>query len=384
VYLSSWITIKNYLNELPIVDGTGLTLSLGQGIIDIGPSYYTSGNPQTSYITFDGFKVINSASDAIHIRYSHNITIQNCWTMYTKMSGIRADNGVEWPNHDPTPIPSNIHIYNNTIQYSRYPSGAQESMSLCRITNFEVKYNTLDSTNTNIGIDMKNACYKGVVAYNDVSTPANNIYVDVHGGESYDINIYNNYCHGSGIGLKIGSEDGGDAVSNIKVYNNIFVNGEYNYKYVDVETGDHSGVFDGISFINNVFVSTSGMDNLRLYPAPATGNNYYTDMVIRNNIFKGGIAISVNSYQPVSELTIDHNFFADSSDIYGANYLRGDPQWVNPSAGDYHLQSTSPAIEAGSYIDAPSVDFDGNLRPQGNAVDIGAYEYGSGNNQPTK
>lgn len=42
---------------------------------------------------------------------------------------------------------------------------------------------------------------------------------------------------------------------------------------------------------------------------------------------------------------------------------------------DLHLQSNSPAITAG--ISLPNVggtDFDGNLRFQGEIVDIGAYE----------
>ena len=78
-------------------------------------------------------------------------------------------------------------------------------------------------------------------------------------------------------------------------------------------------------------------------------------------------------------MTIDHNFFATRSDYYGTAKYTGDPKWVNPSFGDYHLQSTSPAIDTGSNIDAPSVDFDGNLRPQGTAVDIGAHEYSSDN-----
>ena len=61
----------------------------------------------------------------------------------------------------------------------------------------------------------------------------------------------------------------------------------------------------------------------------------------------------------------------------------GDPRFVNPSGADFHLQGTSPAIDAGSPLGAPGVDFDGHLRPydgdhDGTAeVDIGAYEAGS-------
>jgi hypothetical protein len=52
-----------------------------------------------------------------------------------------------------------------------------------------------------------------------------------------------------------------------------------------------------------------------------------------------------------------------------------DPKFVDPAAGDYHLQPSSPAIDAAA--DAQSSltpDLDGTPRPQGSAADLGAYE----------
>ncbi|MGA1840282.1 MAG: MopE-related protein [bacterium] len=57
------------------------------------------------------------------------------------------------------------------------------------------------------------------------------------------------------------------------------------------------------------------------------------------------------------------------------------PQFIDPNAGDYHLQPTSCCIDAGNNNDCPSEDKDGITRPQdGNGDDIaicdmGAYEY---------
>ncbi|MGD0613722.1 MAG: choice-of-anchor Q domain-containing protein [Anaerolineales bacterium] len=53
----------------------------------------------------------------------------------------------------------------------------------------------------------------------------------------------------------------------------------------------------------------------------------------------------------------------------------GDPKFVNPTGADFHLQSGSPAIDAGSPLNAPDSDFDGNARPRGAGYSIGAYEY---------
>lgn len=49
--------------------------------------------------------------------------------------------------------------------------------------------------------------------------------------------------------------------------------------------------------------------------------------------------------------------------------------WQLDGSGDYHLVPGSPAIDAGIVEGAPMNDYDGVVRPQGVAVDIGPYEY---------
>ncbi len=51
--------------------------------------------------------------------------------------------------------------------------------------------------------------------------------------------------------------------------------------------------------------------------------------------------------------------------------------YVDAEGYDLHLSAASPARDAGLGADAPSTDFDGNPRPDGSAVDIGACEYQS-------
>lgn len=48
--------------------------------------------------------------------------------------------------------------------------------------------------------------------------------------------------------------------------------------------------------------------------------------------------------------------------------------FIDPSSWNLHLQEGSIAIDAGTSEDAPSVDYDGADRPQGEGYDIGAYE----------
>ncbi len=70
-----------------------------------------------------------------------------------------------------------------------------------------------------------------------------------------------------------------------------------------------------------------------------------------------------------------------------SNNLTTNPLFVNAATANFHLQSGSPAINAGTTVTEVTADFAGTLRPQGSAYDIGAYEFvngsGSGMLPPT-
>ena len=64
---------------------------------------------------------------------------------------------------------------------------------------------------------------------------------------------------------------------------------------------------------------------------------------------------------------------------FGTHTLTSSPDFVltssNPLLADFHLQSTSGAINTGTLNNAPTTDKDGNVRPSSSAIDIGCYEY---------
>jgi hypothetical protein len=63
--------------------------------------------------------------------------------------------------------------------------------------------------------------------------------------------------------------------------------------------------------------------------------------------------------------------------LYGNANLNLDPLFVNAPVGNYHLQATSPCIDAGDpgYLPFPGeTDIDGQARRQGAAVEMGADE----------
>ena len=72
------------------------------------------------------------------------------------------------------------------------------------------------------------------------------------------------------------------------------------------------------------------------------------------------------------------NYSCTTPDPGGFGNITNDPHFVNAAAGDYHLQATSPCINAGTNQDwmIGATDLAGNPRLYaGGRVDMGAYEY---------
>jgi hypothetical protein len=57
----------------------------------------------------------------------------------------------------------------------------------------------------------------------------------------------------------------------------------------------------------------------------------------------------------------------------GEGNIEGNPKFVDPANGDYHLLRSSPCIDSGTDTGL-TTDFDGNFRPIGD-FDMGAFEY---------
>lgn len=72
-----------------------------------------------------------------------------------------------------------------------------------------------------------------------------------------------------------------------------------------------------------------------------------------------------------------------SSNTLGTHNLLGtNPLFTNSGAGDFTLQSGSPAINAGATYGIVTTDLNGAVRPVGPAYDIGCYEFGGSGGGP--
>jgi len=180
---------------------------------------------------------------------------------------------------------------------------------------------------------------------------------DSHTGASVSRNIIrNNRVHDNGLSITLGIptvNDSGTGIvvdgSDNQIYNNIVYNGTED----GIDIGYSPGSYR-FKVYNNTFYSNKGFGiNLGTFGAADNG-------FLENNIVYGnGVAIQNNGLGN----TLSNN-------------LTTDPKFVNAAAFDFHLQSTSLAINRGvSTAPYVTTDFDGITRPQGSAYDIGAYEY---------
>jgi parallel beta-helix repeat protein len=108
--------------------------------------------------------------------------------------------------------------------------------------------------------------------------------------------------------------------------------------------------------------------------------------IINNIVFNNPLA-SISTYCYSGENCIGANNIVANNLVYGngkgitlkrgtaTGTISADPQFINyqvSTSGDFHLKSTSPAINKGLTSGAPINDFDGAIR--GGAPDIGAFE----------
>jgi parallel beta-helix repeat protein len=133
--------------------------------------------------------------------------------------------------------------------------------------------------------------------------------------------------------------------NNIQFYNNLVYNGRNG---VDVAYGNPTNT----QIYNNTIYNHTGGSAIQILGGSNTQ--------IRNNIlYQNGATISTYG----------------GSGLTTSNNLTSNPQFVSPSAGDFHLKSGSPAIDAGMKLDVVAADFDNIPRPSGPSYDIGAHEY---------
>jgi len=176
--------------------------------------------------------------------------------------------------------------------------------------------------------------------------------------------IYNSYYHALAL-------DPSTKCKDFKAYNNTIVYGPNSIgSIIDINSRCHN-----VTFKNNIITSTkfSLPGRYVRYLGGATPKNTNSDF--SHNIW----------WRPDSAVNDDRLWYDAEEGLYNFDmwkllYSQGkgsmliNPQLMNEKTADFHLKAKSPCIEAGIDIGLDS-DFKGTEIPQGDAPDIGAYEY---------
>ncbi len=415
------IVLQAVAGDAVAIDGAGLPIPDGQyGLVTLVDASHVSviGLELRNYATASaanvpiGLYVTGAGSDIrlqdnhIHdIRTTANGCAANAFGL--KVDGTRAPASIE-----------RLAIVGNVLDH--LVLGCSESLSLDgNVEQWTIAGNSVHDTN-NIAIgaigfegvapdpaydQARDGVIVGNTVYNVSSYgnpaygneyAADGIYVD--GGTR--ITIERNRVHHVDLGIEVASEHANRTSSDVVVRNNL------------VYAGNSAGISIG-GYAANVGgserVTIVGNTLLRNDQA-GTGSGEFqiqyhaTDNVFANNIVHAGPAgVLVSAYTGDTTLpaTLDHNLYwsdAGSSGstwtwrgteygslaAYGAgssqdaHSLFADPLFLDAAAPDLRVATASPAIDAGADPGsglAGVVDFAGNPRVDGVAIDIGAYEH---------
>lgn len=187
--------------------------------------------------------------------------------------------------------------------------------------------------------------------------------IDFEGSTHTNITLDGNEIHDIGPGVAVeqlvhGLYLSGDC-TNVVVSNNLI----YNCEDFGIQVYPTEGS-SGFVHVNNTVVGNG------------RGIQQASDGITRNNISYNNQGSNYDIRGTGNVLS--NNLSGGTGNTTGTGITAG----VNPlfaryatdGTGDFHLQSTSPALNAGTALDAPSRDFAGTSRPQGTGIDLGAFE----------
>ena len=206
--------------------------------------------------------------------------------------------------------------------------------------------------------------------------------------------IENNVIYGNGAAG--GSGINGDGLQSSVIRNNLLYDNHASgislYR-IDAAQGGRNNLIVN----NTVVVAADGRWALNIQN-DSTGNRVFNNVLYSHQSFRGAISLSTES---LVGFVSDHNATEDRFTTNDGDTVLTLAQWraatgqeshsiasspdvlfVNPAAGDYRLVAGSAAIDAGTLTQAPPLDLAGIARPQGAAIDIGAYEFFSGTPTP--
>ena len=302
------------------------------------------------YVTIEGFTVSGMPRAGIRSVINHHATIKS----------NRTDGNGVWGIF--TGFSEDVLIEGNVASRSVQEHGIYVSNSADRPV---IRGNTSWGNNAN-GIHMNGDVSMGGDGIISGALVENNIIYD------------NGRAGGSGINA--------DGVQNSRIQNNLIFGNHASG--ISLYRFNGGGGSSGNLVANNTIVGASDSRWALNIKDGSTGSTVINNILYTYHSFRGSITISPDSlpgftsdYNVVmSRFTTDDGGSVMSLDQWrsatgqDAHSIVATPGQLFVSGSDYHLSATSPALDAGTLLGAPARDLDGNARPSGTGIDIGAYE----------
>ncbi|HUI91915.1 MAG TPA: right-handed parallel beta-helix repeat-containing protein [Chitinivibrionales bacterium] len=332
-----------YITGASYIEINGLEIAGNNASMDSATAYAVRADGNNCLTSGNGIMSYQTGSSP----YPHHIAIRKCVVHDCGGGGISTQ------TTDYITIEENT-VYNNAW-YSPYD---------CSGISLGWNYSFDDDTTDYKVFVRRNRCYANkncmpAIQGGSVPTDGEGIIIDIQDGTAGNVPAYNGRML---LENNVVFNNGGDGITLFKT--------------------NHVDVINNTAYMND---QTAAINRGQIFP------NQGRNTRIINNIMVAPPGRNVmQDCCPNANLTVDYNIFWSASGTpsssligkTGSHDKKADPRFANPSldpvTANFHLQAGSPAIDSGTSANAPSVDFDGNARPAGAGIDIGAYEYGSG------
>jgi len=287
----------------------------------------------TMDVKINNCEIYNIWSDGLFITTAHSLEVGHCSVYNVNTSHPNyPDDGDNIHTDDI----NTIYIHHNILDHTTQPG------KFCILlgsgitgftTNAIIEYNTITRTRTGDDNTVFYSNYahgsKIIFRYNIVKDALVAIQ-----SRTYDMQIYYNTFSNIGQFMELSAPN--DFTSNVKIWNNTIYNcGQILYGYGEL-----------VDFKNNIVHTVTG------------------------TAFAGG-----------SNITLDYNDFYNIPNFgnvtKGTHDFSVDPLLNNTGTSDFCLKTGSPCIDKGTNLLNATIDISGGAVPIGNAVDIGAHEFGT-------
>jgi hypothetical protein len=303
-----------------------------------------------AHVVIDGFTADGRTRAGIRAALSEFVTIRNCRAGHNGRWGIL------------TGFVDDVLIEDNEMHHSIAEHGIYVSNSGDRPI---IRRNVVHDNRAN-GIHMNG----------DVSLGGDGVI----SGALVERNVIYGNGAGGGSGINM------DGVSEGVVRNNlIFDHHSSGISLYRIDGG--TGSRNNLVVNNTIVVAADGRWAVNISNG-STGNRLFNNILFTYHSWRGVISIDASSR---IGFVSDYNSLMDRFSIDGGNSRIGLASWQGlgydghsilaapedhfvASGSDFRLRLDSPAIDGGTAVGAPPFDLDGVIRPQGAAVDIGAYE----------